>query len=129
MWYEIVNSGDEKHLQWHLGLLGNGNVHCVQQVLSWYGVRSYASKYLGKTFEVAGWEALQTGRYWGVVNDYNVPFGEVIQKEVTLHKAIQIQRYQRRFSGRKHVQRSVTIFCDADQWIDKLDLLEVANVE
>jgi hypothetical protein len=122
MWFDIAGGGDDKHLKWHLGLLGNGNVHCVQQVLSWRGVWSYASKYLGKTFAVSGWGDKWTGRYWGVVNNYNVPIGELIKQEVSINQAVQIQRYQRRFTGSKKVQRSSTIFCDADHWVNKLDV-------
>lgn len=119
-WYEIAGGGDPKHLMWHLGLLENGNKLCVQQVLHFRGVWSYASKYLGKTFSVAGWDEKATGRFWGVVNRGNIPFGELIQQEVSHKKAVEVQRYQRRFSKIKKTNRSVTIFCDANQWVEKL---------
>jgi hypothetical protein len=116
-WYEIAGGGDPKHLHWHMGALGNQ--HCVQQVRTWNGVTSYASKYLGKTFQVEGWEGV--GRYWGVINRDNIPFGELVQQEVTREKAIEIMRCQRRFAHRKGSgKKSSTIFCDADQWIEKL---------
>jgi hypothetical protein len=116
-WYEIAGGGDEKHLHWHMGALGNQ--HCVQQVRTWEGVRSYASKYLGKTFQVEGWEAV--GRYWGVINRSNIPFGELVVQEVTKAKALEVMRYQRRFAHLKGGgKKSSTIFCDADQWIEKL---------
>lgn len=41
-WYEVVGSGDEKHLQ-----AGTR----VERIRSWRGVRSYAAKYLGKIIE------------------------------------------------------------------------------
>ena len=120
-WFEIAGGGDLKHLTWHQG--GFKNQHCVQAVYSYNGVIKYAEKYLGKTFEVEGWK--QAGRFWGVVNRDNVPLGELIQKEVPRKKAIEIMRYQRRFTGRKgHNKKSQTIFCDADQWIEKNGLLE-----
>lgn len=120
-WSDIASGGDPKHLTWHQG--GFGNQHCVQQVYSHNGVMRYATKYLGKTFEVEGWK--NVGRYWGIINRDNVPFGELVQKEVTRKKAVEIIRYQRRFSGlKKHNNRSMTIFCDADQWIEKIGLLE-----
>jgi hypothetical protein len=107
---------------WHIGALGNGNQHCVQQVRKFEGVRSYASKYLGKTFEVAGWSEQWTGRFWGVVNRSNIPLGELVQEEVTEQKAIELLRYERRFSGlnKFRTNKSLTIFCDASQWIEKV---------
>lgn len=57
-WYEVVDSGDERHL-------GAGTN--VTRIRSWRGVMSYASKYLAKdgkgTGEFAGG---CVGRWWGV---------------------------------------------------------------
>lgn len=121
-WYEIAGGGDYKHFMWHSGELGNGNQHCVQQVRKFEGVRNYASKYLGKTFEVAGWSEQWTGRFWGVVNRSNIPLGELVQVEVEEKKAVELLRYERRFSGlnKFRTNKSLTIFCDADQWIEKV---------
>lgn len=120
-WFDIAGGGDEKHLRWHEGEFQNQ--HCVQQVYSYNGVIKYAEKYLGKTFEVEGWK--NVGRYWGIVNRDNVPFGELKIQEVTRSKAIETMRYQRRFAGLKgHGKKSQTIFCDADQWIKKIGLPE-----
>jgi hypothetical protein len=119
-WHDIAGGGDILHLRWHRGELGNGNLPCVQQVQSFNGVWSYASKYLGKTFDVSGWEDKWTGRYWGVVRRTNIPFGKLIQEPVTWDKAVQVQRYQRRFAGLKKTNRSATIFCDVGQWVDNL---------
>jgi len=117
-WYAIAGGGDNNHLLWHMGLCGRGNVHCVQQVRSFRGVWSYASKYLGKKFDVTEWG--NVGRYWGVVNRENIPFGEECFKVVTRAKAVEVQRYQRRFAHMKKQRgRSVTTFCDADQWVVK----------
>ncbi len=122
-WTDIASDGDEIHLMWHEGELGNGNVHCVQQVYSRNGVLRYASKYLGKTFDVAGWDDQWTGRFWGIVNRGNIPFGELVQKEVSESQAVTVNRYQRRFSGlKRRNNKALTIFCDADQWIEKLKL-------
>lgn len=120
-WYEIAGGSDLNHLLWHGGALGNQ--HCVQQVYSHNGVLRYASKYLGKTFEVEGWE--NVGRFWGIINRDNIPFGELIQQEVTRKKALEFLRYGKRFSGlKKRNNRSMYIFCDADQWIEKIGLKE-----
>jgi hypothetical protein len=121
-WHEIAGGEDPKHLRWHMGLLGNGNVPCVSEVQSFRGVWSYASKYLGKTFEVAGWSKKWTGRYWGVLQKERIPFGELIQTEVTYKQAVNVQRYQRRFANLKRANRSVVTYCDASQWVQKLEL-------
>jgi hypothetical protein len=119
-WFDIAGGGDNLHLLWHMGKLGNGNVHCVQQVRSFYGVWNYAAKYLGKTFDVSGWQDKWTGRYWGVINRENIPFGPTCAIEVTEQKAVHVMRYQRRFAHFKHVKNSATIFCDADQWVKNI---------
>ena len=72
-WYEIAGDGDSNHLAFHMG--GLGNKPCVQAVYSREGVMRYASKYLGKTFEVAGWDEIYPGRFWAVVQKENIPFG------------------------------------------------------
>jgi hypothetical protein len=127
-WYEIAGGGDPNHYLWHIGALGNGNEHCVQPVRSFQGVMSYASKYLGKTFEVAGWE--NVGRFWGVVNRGKIPFGEKMVFEVTKAKSAVVMRYQRRFMRNSKTRglkkkitakgKSMTIFCDASQWANRL---------
>lgn len=119
-WFDIAGGGDMKHLLWHCGKFGNQ--HCVQQVRKFEGVRNYASKYLGKTFEVSGWSEQWTGRFWGVINRSNIPLGELVQEEVTKEKAVELLRYGRRFAGLNKFRsnKSLTIFCDADQWIEKV---------
>jgi hypothetical protein len=57
-WYEVVGSGDPKHL-----VAGTQ----VQLVMSHRGVLSYAAKYTAKHQELpAEWQ--EPGRWWGVVN-------------------------------------------------------------
>jgi len=114
IWYEIAGNGDRNHLKFHLGLLP-GSKPCVSKVRSWRGVWAYASKYLGKTFEVAGWEGKWTGRFWGSWGD--LPQGELRELEIPDRLAIISMRYQRRFSHLKRFSPcKVTTFCDADQW-------------
>jgi len=136
-WYEIAGQGDEKHLSWHWGLCGNGNVHCVQKVKSFKGVWFYASKYLGKTFEVSGWTNKWTGRYWGVVAGENIPFGEKRKFPISKISAYRMIRYQKKFVNKgkikvKHIRcrgNSLTIFCDANQWVDKLCPAYMENLQ
>jgi hypothetical protein len=118
-WHEIAGGGDDLHLLWHEGKLKNK--HCVNAVYSFKGVWSYASKYLGKTFEVAGWDSVAVGRFWAVVKPANIPFGEVQTRELSRADAVQVMRYQKRFAKLKsRSYPSITIFCDSEQWIDKV---------
>ena len=119
-WYKIAGDGDINHWKFHAGVL-EGTKPCVQKVKSFKGVWSYASKYIGKTFDVAEWGNQWTGRFWGVCNRENIPFGSIESIDATMKQVINIMRYQRRYSGIKPRQyNSLTIFCDADQWIEKL---------
>jgi len=121
-WHEIAGNGDRNHYLFHAGLLPDSQ-KCVTKVYSFNGVWSYASKYLGKTFDVAQWGQKWTGRFWGIVNRENIPFGEEVTFETSIHEVINLMRFQRRFSGIKRAHgNSLTIFCDADQWIQKLNI-------
>ena len=118
-WFEVAGGGDKYHLAWHEGKLKNR--HCVTRVNSFKGVWSYASKYLGKTFEVAGWDSKSVGRFWAVVSPANIPFGEVQFMEVSRGEAVNVMRYQRRFAKlKRRSYPSLSIFCDSEQWINKV---------
>jgi hypothetical protein len=120
-WYEIAGNGDENHFLFHAGWLKNSKP-CVQKVRSWRGVWSYASKYLGKTFEVAEWGSQWTGRFWGTLKTENIPFGEMKEVEASYAQVVHFMRYQRRFMHmrkRKNMNSLIT-FCDASQWVRKI---------
>ncbi len=118
-WFDIAGGEDPLHLLWHEGKLKNR--HCVQQVKFFNGVMAYASKYIGKTFEVAGWDSKAVGKFWGVLNPANIPFGEPMKMDITRGEAVQAMRYQRRKAKLKsRSYPSITIFCDSEQWIDKV---------
>jgi hypothetical protein len=115
-WYEIVGSGDENHLRWHKGELGNSP--CVQQIESQRGVFWYASKYMSKE---VGTMFSDWGRWWGVFFRGRLPVGEVVHLEVTEKKAIEFIRYMRRFAHiRSRDYRALTIICNADYWLNRL---------
>lgn len=119
-WYEIAGAGDKNHLAFHMG--GLGNKPCVQAVYSREGVMKYASKYLGKTFEVAGWDELYPGRFWAVVQKDNIPFGQEMIMYISENDAHKWMRYQRRFAKiKKHLNRSsLTTFCRSSQWVENI---------
>lgn len=125
-WFDIAGGGDELHLLFHQGKLKNQ--HCVGQVRSNKGVMAYASKYLGKTFEVSGWNSLEVGRFWGVFMNGNIPFGEMQTLEITRSQAVHLMRYQKRYAKlKKRSYPSLTVFCDAEQWITKVVSVEVSE--
>lgn len=119
-WFAIAGQGDINHRLFHSGSL-EGSRPCVEAVRTWRGVWSYASKYLGKTFEVAEWGQKWTGRFWGAGGRENIPFGEEREIACNLGTVYNCMRYQRRFARlRRASKNSLTIFCDADQWIAKV---------
>ena len=65
-WYEIAGNGDVNHFRFHAGLIP-GTQKCVQR--SGLGVvcGPMPLNTSEKTFEVAEWGNLWTGRFWGVL--------------------------------------------------------------
>ena len=108
-WYEVVGSGDLRHLA--------AGVR-VEEVRSWRGVSSYASKYLAK---VDGQIVTGVGRWWGVENRAGLP--EAVQVVVSLsHQEAQtLLRYWRRFAKLKSRDyKGLTVFCAAGQWLEAI---------
>jgi len=83
-WYEVVASGDVKHL-----LAGTQ----VQRAESSDGVLGYAAKYLGKEVP-AGWD--NPGRYWGAWNRELAPI-VMCRKEINWLQAYKLRRVAYRF--------------------------------
>lgn len=119
-WYEVVGSGDEKHLA-----AGTR----VERVRSSRGVLFYTSKYICKSdsYVMAGW-----GRYWGVVNRDMLKTiqGKQTVTEIDDATAKTILRYMRRkasecydrkgkFIGRRKFPKwgyKFTLIGNADAW-------------
>lgn len=123
MWHEVAGGGDDLHLKWHMGLLGNGNRHCVQRVRSWRGVVSYASKYLGKVIDTCGWES--PGRFWGICARECIPWADMVQASLTEKEVFTLFRYLRRvcrIKGRAYRSLALCVG-DAAYWYDRLDRL------
>lgn len=118
-WYEVVGSGDMKH--YHHGCK-------VENVRSWRGVRSYASKYMGKEqTKQPGWEF--PGRWWGVFNAEKLPWANCVRFRVQRKECVLFLRIMRkyakldkrrkkgRFKGDNHYP-SLTILCNnASDWL------------
>ena len=97
-WYEVVNSGDEKHLR-----AGTG----VEQMRSWNGVTTYAAKYLGKSccfFDHETGEVLKSGRFWGVWRKDMVPI-RIVSRTLGQSEWCRVRRVLRRYLG-KHKDKS-----------------------
>jgi hypothetical protein len=95
-WAGVVDSGDDNHLAWHQGELGNR--HCVEPVKSWHGVMAYASKYIGKVDTEH--PDLPTGRIWGTRG--KLPLSEVKEREkLTYQEAVMLKRIIERITRRK----------------------------
>lgn len=112
-WYEVVGSGDEKHLK-----AGTR----VEKIRDWRGARSYASKYLGKLLlendlQEIGWD--HPGRFWGVKGRKFLPMAiKNIIAHVGDKAIIQMMRYMRRYArlkGRSYKTLSITVN-DPAQW-------------
>jgi hypothetical protein len=107
-WFEVVGSGDPRHIQ-----AGTR----VEKIRSVQGAFSYASKYFTKI--VAAWG--NVGRWWGVFFRSRLPLGEVVAIVTTKQKAIEFIRYMRRFARlRSRDYKSLTVICHADRWVNQL---------
>jgi hypothetical protein len=109
-WFEVVGSGDMKHLR-----AGTG----VELMRSWNGVTSYAAKYLGKVEEqeLPDYWA-KVGRWWGSCNKRALPM-RVIEVSLTveefralkgeclerIERALQAKRERLEARGVKWVER------------------------
>lgn len=124
-WFDIAGNGDENHYKFHAGLLRDSE-KCVNRVKSFRGVWFYASKYIGKTFEVAEWGSQWTGRFWGVSGREYIPIATKSEINISRNEVIKLMRLQRRFMHLKHKRNlnSLKTFCNADFWIEKLVMPE-----
>lgn len=123
-WYEVVGSGDERHLR-----AGTN----VQPARSLQGVKAYASKrYMGKELseddlkghaeKVSGWAS--PGRFWGVLNRSALPVGKRFMVKIPLKDAaaVKVVRsarlvYQHK-TGRHVVSgaSAITLYVSADRF-------------
>lgn len=121
-WYEVVDSGDDKHLK-----AGTN----IEPVRSRRGVKAYASKkYMGKELaaeemavhaeNIAGWR--NPGRFWGVMNRKALPLGRPFYERVPLDEAGDIIRTARKVyrnkTGRNvyRTSNSITLYVSANQF-------------
>lgn len=114
-WYEIVDSGDEKHLA-----AGTS----VEFLHSWRGVMHYASKYLAKEIE-AGLSTTYAGRWWGVIGRGELPLSAVVVVKLTALQAIKATRVGRKMlkMKSKSLRYGLTWLVDGKNFADYIDFL------
>ncbi len=107
-WYQIVGSGDERHLR-----AGTQ----VVRVKSWRGARGYAAKYLGKLepsqpadLFPPSQEAVRTGRLWGVWHRPLLPITADLYHP-TLRQFYRLRRCLWRLSGQRSTHRTIATSC------------------
>ena len=116
LWFKIAGSGDVKHYHFHLGLLKNQ--HCVQEVRSWHGVKSYASKYFAKLDE----RTENSGRFWGIRG--SVPFSPLLTMRIDINTALAFRRAFRRHSGMTFKRFGFWAYGYHVDWLKLIDFLE-----
>ena len=106
LWYEVVGSGDEKHLRAGTSLT---------KIRSWRGVMSYASKYMGK---LETNEQGHPGRFWGVSGRGCIPWSAIEEYKVFPGQVVMAMRMMRRYAGIKSRDyNSLNIYVDdIRQW-------------
>lgn len=111
-WYQVVGSGDQRHL-----MAGTR----VEELRDYRGALGYASKYLGKVDQV---KYKDVGRWWGIVGRKNIPWARLVVAAISNPDACEFLRYLRRFAHLKSRDyKSLTVMCDAEFWLLKLDFL------
>ncbi len=128
-WYEVANTGDEKHLK---------HGAKIEHIRSWRGVQSYAAKYMGKLQSAEEKESawLYPGRWWGVYGRERIPWGKPVVTELSRGQSIRLIRVMRKYQEKrsdkfKRVVRRVNghfdtlsmLSNDATNWLNHLNQL------
>lgn len=107
VWYEIVQSGDEKHLR--------AGTNC-EQPKSWRMVTAYLSKYIAKVDADDDEELPSCGRIWGIESRDQLPV-EPLSFLIAVREGVQMRRMMRRHAGvrgyRTRKITGLTTFCPA----------------
>jgi hypothetical protein len=115
-WYEVVGSGDERHLR------AGTRVEWIRSVR---GTFSYASKYLGKD-QVVPEESKEVGvgRFWGIWGREWLPWAEYGYRELTVFQAMGLLDMFTRVAGLNDGNYpALNVYIDVDEWIKNIDWL------
>lgn len=115
-WYEVVASGDERHLR-----AGTR----VELVRSWGGVVFYASKYMSKPVVVGDDAWGRAGRFWGIVGRSNLPVAALVVLRLGYNQACDLMRWLRRFRGLpgRDALSLWAVVSSPEKWIDAVEQL------
>lgn len=97
-WYEVVGSGEPRHLA------AGTRVEAVRSVR---GVMAYASKYLAKVEDDPAPEYESIGRCWGIMGREHLPWAEIVKMDLSPEQGIRLRRAAVRYlkAGRKKKTR------------------------
>ena len=122
-WNELICSGSSaedrsNHLWWHLrdGSTRSGRYNPqadnMQEIRNFAG---YFAKYLGKNEQAQAARDPIPGRWWGKVNNQNIPWAEMIEQELPLRMRIHAQRIARKIRQKKaNAAKFLCIMREAD---------------
>lgn len=82
-WYEVVGSGESRHLA-----AGTG----VEAVKSVRGVYYYASKYMAKVEDDPASEYESIGRCWGIMGREHLPWATIVEMPLSYEQGIRLKR-------------------------------------
>lgn len=99
-WHKLSGNGDPKHLDWHLGNLGNGNTPFIEKMRQPHAASLYASKYCSKAEQKEVPDGYQhVGRFWGSWGSFRPVWNYVIESFLTGDRARTAFAHWRRFLG------------------------------
>ena len=87
-WYEIVGSGEPRHLA------AGTRVEAVRSVR---GVMAYVSKYLAKVEDDPATEYESIGRCWGIMGRENLPWAEIVRMDLSPEQGVRLRRAASRY--------------------------------
>jgi hypothetical protein len=88
---------------------GELNKPCLSRLVDWNRVSRYASKYVTKICDDAGWGT--PGRFWGVVNRAELPV-EVLEVELPAVAAVKLRRLMVQYYEKQSTNRFIIKFSD-----------------
>jgi hypothetical protein len=95
-WYEVVGSGEPRHLA-----AGTR----VEQVRSARGVFACASKYLAKVEDDPAPEYESIGRCWGIMGREHLPWAEIVKMDLSPEQGIRLRRVASRYLKSKQKKK------------------------
>ncbi len=109
-WYQVVASGDEKHLR-----AGTS----VEMPRSFKSVMKYVANEIAKVEQSTPVD--DVGRWWGFYHRALIPWAELVRFPVADQDVVKFFRWFRRHAGLWSASyKSLSIFCNADFWHTKI---------